>query len=1547
MKRTGKFVAYLLVLTLIMGLFTGLGYVKAPEEAAKAADATFKVLEIVPDLNMQTFFYFVDLSKNPTADPMICGKSIATNCAVPAFNSYLKNTGCGELKSGSFESKDFFVNYVLKEANSSDTRKVEVIARTPSMLKTDPSVINSADFIIINQTVPAALLVDKSDTSSQKKTFDDDPFDSDTVLRIFKKVAGVDTDPVPYIIDYTLYNGESFYDVREKNEGSNYSKRFGYIAADNVHELFEGATGNNAQTFDSSKNMFPNVGTDSNSYKLFKLLSCLDPATLYGLYFTDTDGSYGIDEDLNLIYMKAGEDNNIPLAYNLYGKAAAWTDDYFRPNYMSTLSAPIREDNFATHSILTAMGWNEIDTVDTAQGSKRVKKVADFCTKIGGSSGRGYVYKSSKGLFYIMKSSKVTLSATPTVSWVPTSKLSFDTSETGYVGEEGGSNAAYKIKFKVIGEKNSVEGFRIVLNNVEGVKTSSTGNWKGTTAKANTTDTADNILYIESTDGNDQKLANGHATCSDFKISYSSPLTKAQVQTALSSMVIEEKSVFDPSSGANYADQLAVMIGSFANPGSKNDYHPYRFLVVTDNATDSSVNRSVIARMVGAANTQGKGLVGGIVVDCISKHQFENLALDLNQSYDAICIGCTLTSVGNSKLSTFTTGNVLKSSDSKFTANDLVSEFSSNLLGKRFGIDYRTLPKEYYVNYKASYVEMNGWDHYSADGLDLSVANHLNFINDDFNTGKTTLDFDFTVKGSGTYDIDLYVDSDFDGKFENNKYEKKNLKESHAGNTPFTDQVNLKQFLGENFVGGFSWKIVITDTSTKKSISRVGYSAIHNEGKINKIKILQIYPTDYSSKYGADEHLGYDNSEGMSSNPMLLLPTKDEISIAKTGKNLAGETILSHGRGDISTKTWSGTGEASLQGYFSGVMKIDTVKNLASGGSTRYDKFDDDDDFEDANINKNETLILPSVVVDSDGAATTEGKRGDILRNSAIFYQFLSKLDDYDIDVTRYSVYGFSQAYKSGKIAYDPETGKLSAAGSEPIKNLNGSNRYGYGRTDLGLDEDWETETVVWTEGTLKKYLVDPTRNLIYGERETADGKYKYYGSEENSHPGTLITGGASKDDQFDIVMLGFGSNMDYMLPDAKNLLVRYLENGGPAFVGNGAVTKSSNNNLGAAIRNIIGMTDTPVADYLPNDSENQLMMVTNDTLFSHYPYRINKYMKNSDGTTQPYALDLSGDNPPVVSFVRYKTGSSVKAAYQKWGNAKETYYLYRKDNITFCGFGNTFRAGQDSKVGAIMSMAETLMIVNALISASRAGSSSKTSDPYLKIIDKDSDYIDEDALEDDYEIHFYKESAYTSYDSVSIAKFSSDASKTSFNEPMLGIKDASTEFAKEYSETAGDIMIEDEKFDGFLDVTVQDGKTLITRWVPYRLRVSTIEGGYIEFFTSSGLKINLDVKKFEFSETSNKYRFVNVTPDSSKKYTLDEKTVYYIGIPLSQDDPHYNIVTSGTKPGFNIQKTGTDLTGSSSTNQFAITMKLSDAGDRPIEKHSMMMIRRVVYIDN
>lgn len=1681
MKKAGKIISYLLVLTLVTGLFTGIGVLKASKTMVKAETRSFNVLEIVPDASMATFGYLV-----AGQEPTIGGKGVLANCAGNSAeggmadflntNGYGVITRDGDNKVTGYSSSNYFVEKVLKRAvgSASDTWNVTVTVKTPEQLNSDSSAIDSANFIVINQTVPTALRI--AGVSYAQK-FKDHDFNWSTAYKIFEKIAGVKSDPIPYMVDYQIFDdiegSSKWVDVRKPDTVMPDDGTFVYIKADKIDQLEESSTAGCTELGKDDSKTGVNGGTNLNIYKLFKLIASINPSTMYGLYFTENDGSYGINpKNGKVISVGLDKDKN-GKTFQLGVEYDYWPDEFMKPNFLSSSKKSLS-------NVMTDMGW--ID-------HKALSSSDEYYKLIGGKNGAGILYNSGdNSLFYVMRStgtdiddseddpeedlpasftvtigsnsgetienssdleSLVKIYALSSVSTVISNEefAEFCNDLCG-INAEAVSVSTYTMICKDIVKKvnkytvNDVDSYKDLLTALgvpstdvdlvtempEGTDTaekikqkindvygntyadklfyySGNGNVLRTVsdiAKKDITYTfsdlegyqdflvefggdinkivaISNLPYNENTgdqgwlrhnqlptycswDEIKKHISDGDANSScaftngvnlvfpggtpsdldmtklDSQVAYirnhinlspdtfNDDLTATELKNLLfdTYKVVANKSdlsVIDNNASAtpdtptvvegDGADKLAAIVKSFKNK-VRADYHPYRFLIVSNNGVDATLNRSLVAEMVKKANDADKGLVGGLHIDCVSQYYFENI-VNLSD-YDAVYKGTSLLTEGSSKWSGYT-GTKLDGGGKTVLVNAFV-----NRLKNSFGVQFMTTPTEYYSGFTPDYSDQNGFGGYLGEG-DLSVPGKVNFINPDSNKSKRTMDFKFVVKGSGTYNIALYIDINHNDLFDSDEAK---FTDTCTAGSVYEKQIPLStQYFDKDYVGGFAWKLVVSSGSNR--VTKSGYSALQKTtDKKQAIRVLQIYPTDYRTSYGATE-TGNDN---YFSNPVLLLPTKDEIKQAATDR---GRAVTAYNVNDTTENAWDGSGLYGLCNHFTGNLSVDVIN---------YDtrRYDSDEEFDALPSKVTVDGVEKEIISKENITRTNAGNGKRILYNAGWFAYFLYKLDDYEVDATRYSVYSFNKAVADGKIVYNEKTQRLSStdavggSSAEHVTNTDGSNRYVYSPNDLGLDGDsWKDEKVNWGGEEKNYWLVDTATKKIYGKRETYPTP-TYFGESYNEIEGTPVMKG---NNDFDLVMIGFGSNMDYMSTDAVNLIADYLKVG-PAFIGNGAVTLSPNNSLGKSIDTIIGMYDTSAGrtaetDFLGNGGY-ATQMVTNDTLFSHYPYSVPHYLKNTSVPKQPYRLNFADNSDIVVSFAKYQTNGAKK--YGQWGDGQENYYLYKKGNITFCGFGGTNGNDTFDQKGGVMTMAENLMVVNALVTSARSGSDGKVSDPFMNCVDIDRSVVKTSSLvEDDerigsYEKWYLKDAVYTDYDSFGIARY--------------GIDDASTLFSGSDTSALASTVITMDDSSVSLSVAAPNGfvdKTNNVRWVPYQAKLATANGK-IKFLTTDNKPLNLEVYQY----TASTKTFSKLTP-TSNEYSIEKNGVYYVGIPLAKGNSIYGNSgsTEKDKLGFSFDKS----TPSNNNDQFTIkfTLEATENGlQKEVEVHTITMVRRVMY---
>lgn len=1370
MKKAGKIVSYLLVLVMVTSLFAGIGG-KEQKASATVTPGVFTILELVPHADMGTVGYLVPDSafenymqpkldehnevvtdedgnivyeEHPEVAYMTRGgnsKHVNLLAEGTAIRNFLVGGGYGTYTTTtneagetiSYYSSNYFATNVLPSGVSAN---LKLITRTPNTLK--QADIDAADMIIINETVPSALKVGSGVYTAR---FDDSAYSLswEQAYAIFKKIAGVEGDPIPYLIDGSMgrpstanWDDVRKYDITNPfvSSSNKTNSKFSAVKADQV-DIMKDSCELGQELDGGSGNHW---GSNAPSFKLFKLLSAINPATLYGLYFLDNDDTYGIDPITGEMIVTGVFENGLVQVYALGCKYPWWGDKYLLPYHLGNSVW----DSYKYTNAISDMNWLDSSTWNYDSGfNYTIGKDKD------GNKGNGIAYKNANSYFSLLSGTTVT-----------------------------------------------------------------------------------------------------------------------------------------------------TVINNFVTNTVSNDYHPYHYLVVTghngEDSVGTQINRSVIPLMVQYANSQGKGLVGGLTVECKSDLNYAGLSADCSPNYDHVFVVSSTTA-----------------------RTDLVGQFQSDLNAARFGLKFSLTPVEYYSGIHMEYREQNGAGYFPVGSS--TVDGNKNFINDDDNPSKRRLEFNFEVTGGSSeesYTAKIYVDKNNDSVFAES--ESATLSPVTTGGSVYDDAADLNTLLEKDFVGGFAWKLVVTNGTT--TVSKIGYSALRNvkNGK-HSIKILQIYPTDFKSHWGS-----YHLEGGVyTCNPSLLIPTKAEVTAA--GSITAAFPSVTN------VMTQNGNSYKLSDSFLKHFDKIIQVRTSTCNlTSSLYETTGSD-------IGKykgNATQVPNMEKLEYDSSL-----RSNILKNSALLQYYIENLNDFEIDCERYSVYDFNKAVYENKLAYYPLSKKIGKTTETLQQNSDGSQRYLYNPTDISVNT---SDTVTWGGVSKKKYLADDATGLIYGERKATADEYEYYGSSKGTVNGTL----AKEKEVYDLVVIGFGTDMDYMSTKAVDTIIDYIDKtkgNGNALIGNGAVTYSSNNTLGARLKGMIGMSDTHLRENGNYEIGEQNSMIINDTLFSHFPYKVPHYFKTTANLIQYYSLNLSSDL--VVSFAKYASDKTytypMKNTYQwkDWGSAANNYYLYKKGNVTFCGFGQTFANDGQGQKGGVMSLAEDIMIVNALVTSSKFRADGFNGRAFFDCVDVDRSVLMSASLEDDERYNT---------NLANVQQKAQDAVYTDYNSFGLAAS-IETGFAFDQASST-DAMNSDSIAPTELGDKVDASNNI--RWIPYQPTIA--DASYnLKIETTGGAPLSLTI--YEYDKNSKKIKN-DGNPISQNATTNDtqiegaykvKNNVYYIGVPLYRSGYPAGSAYDGL--GFEL---GSD-TGDSNSDTFDIVLKLYTKVDdsvRMVEEHTLTMVRRVIY---
>lgn len=312
MSKMKKILSIMLVLVLITSLFAGINFYFDDNSEMVSADVEhrdYTILEIVPNESMAQIGYLVGHNQEP----------INVDSVWDSYKTVLSQFG--EMKDGAYKSKNLFEkNYLpLTEGSKDISWNITVLTRTPQNLTQQD--LDAANTIVISQTAANKLptgdswfsyrnpniFTASSYNTSTTNFFDNNKFTWDTAYMILKRIAGAsgNSNTAPkFFIDYSIYSGAGKSSVNYLRSYAD-SKYCGYLGEIKMTE--SNASG-------------------SNAFKLYLMLTALNPSTFYSLYFNNEVDTYGITESGYLRGYKDANGGNaidgnwyIPELYDKWG----------------------------------------------------------------------------------------------------------------------------------------------------------------------------------------------------------------------------------------------------------------------------------------------------------------------------------------------------------------------------------------------------------------------------------------------------------------------------------------------------------------------------------------------------------------------------------------------------------------------------------------------------------------------------------------------------------------------------------------------------------------------------------------------------------------------------------------------------------------------------------------------------------------------------------------------------------------------------------------------------------------------------------------------------------------------------------------------------------------------------------------------------------------------------------------------------------------------------------------------------------------------------
>lgn len=868
MRKMKKILSILLVLVMVTSIFAGLDiYFGKDAQAANAGtvNKTYYVLEIVPNESMAQFGYLVGNGQEP----------INMASAWASYESVLNRYG--KMNAGVYVSDELFKNNYLAavdDAGNSIIWDIRVITRTPKTLT--QSDLNIANLVVLSQTADsdlpkentwfsfrnATLFPNDSYNYSVKDFMDNSNFSWDTAMMIFKRIAGAagDKNTAPaFFVDYTMYSKAS-------KENVNYGVEYAVTR------------------IAGTKSKISASGSKQNAFKLYLMLTSMNPTDFYSLYFNPESDTHGLDERG---YLKGYKTQEIDGNWNdVAGSYEAWGEQMLAPSFLNgKLSGNIYYNPDANASVAD-IGWSPVNSLSKGSATRK---------------GRGIVYYASDNRSVSSDFSKVINSAAGALdvySNIYSGGFRLLVVDPNGKFKANGNIAAYFIEN--FGKNNGVLG---------GIKVDNMSITQFAGTNKDLLDDYDAIYFSGTLDPDGAKVVDTYGNGKAFYV-------KGKSRTSAYSN--------NGGWGTNAITYYAGRDITAALLTKLNDFVTKKPVIVDTKLKNAVKNNSGIQKFDSDYN-----LSGSYKVDTDTNiYSFIN-GLNFSSDYVLEDTNSDGTGINYTKLITalkkYNVELVLESQPATYY------DYSNfNFRGQNESNDYL------YTNSSSS-VTGDRYINTAANGY----SRNLNFsfrIDDTENYDDYTVNLYLDMNGDGRF-------SESDGKFImqdgteedpiyyfNNKGERFFHKSGYTANNGtvqtisfgMVDKAGTNAVLPSTYVGQVTWKFEIVGKNGKSS-SVVGYSACKadNETKRARVNVLQIVSVDILNKWGncEDDPLSLIDST-------LFLPTKAEIAAATNNGAKDITSIYNSSKNSASDYT-------NLKKFFSGKIKTQT-KNTKGAATQSY-----------------------------------------------------------------------------------------------------------------------------------------------------------------------------------------------------------------------------------------------------------------------------------------------------------------------------------------------------------------------------------------------------------------------------------------------------------------------------------------------------------------------------------------------------------------------------------------------------------------------------------
>ncbi len=834
--------------------------------------------------------------------------------------------------------------------------------------------------------------------------------------------------------------------------------------------------------------------------------------------------------------------------------------------------------------------------------------------------------------------------------------------------------------------------------------------------------------------------------------------------------------------GSNFAtifdgikETLSTIISNTVNINYKN----YGILVVEPNVWGSTWNRSIAYKFYKASyGAAGKpGLIGGVKVDTFSMYNFASYLGKLDGAYDCIYLGSNsgngvslgpassssklysklgssysfnnlsfstwgksstnkpgldLTKEMSSAIKSFANNNLVVVStgltstnlgssniktllaDTEFTAkrklsNDSALTTSNNidfsklkaLIDAQSGITLNVLrqPNLYNSDVAFQYENMNPGDESNRMEYKINDSDAV----DRFLSNKK-LEFEFSLNGASSYTAKLYIDKNADGRFTSSEsvLTVSNLQPSSECRYYSADKNTyyVGYSIGDGFKGALYWKLEISATGLDP-VYISGCSAVKSNSR-KTINIIQIIPVDSETMNIWSGTIDPNQRDNTATN--IILPMKSEINNAGGRSKL--ETIFGgSGIGNLDTDEKT----LAVQKFFDDEIEIETREH--PNGNT----------------------------LDWDASGKQAQRTQSLLASAGMFYYFVEKEGEYDINVLRVSTKEFANRLVStgdDKITYDPETGNFTYKNPDPNASGNVSCdlvMLGFGRslsefTITGYPADSTLDTFIKkvekakekADTTQKNAFVNAADRILTVIMNVIKGGTLNV-TELNAAKSDLESNKSSYGEPFDSMYTatvaaynkakssnGYTADPNYVDPYAA--IMGYIDNNRPIFIGYGVVKANSEDKMTKQILDRLGMDRYGVTtgenkDGAPGytyagtawsvgDGSTPIMYKANEGTMTNYPYSVPEVMRGANVYDPIYQLDMDNSTNDISVFYTFYSAGNRGGI----GDVINEYYMYKKGNITYCGMGHNESGNSFAQTGTCIKLPEAALLVNAIV---------------------------------------------------------------------------------------------------------------------------------------------------------------------------------------------------------------------------------------------------------